>query len=56
MWWLIILLILVAVVVFGLISDRKRKKKGLKVYSEVREPEEAPSEPKAEDERRSTRL
>ncbi|WP_404406592.1 hypothetical protein [Jeotgalibacillus malaysiensis] len=56
MWWMIILLILTVIVLVGVISDRNRKRKGLVVYSDVREPEEAPSEPKLEDERRSTRL
>lgn len=56
MWWMIILLILTVIVSFGVMSDGNRKRKGLAVYSDVREPEEAPSEPNLEDERRSTRL
>ncbi|AJD89358.1 hypothetical protein JMA_00410 [Jeotgalibacillus malaysiensis] len=56
MWWMIVLLTLTVIVSVGMVSDGKRKRKGLAVYSEVREPEEAPSEPKFEDERRSTRL
>ncbi|MDZ5713764.1 hypothetical protein [Jeotgalibacillus haloalkalitolerans] len=56
MWWMIILLILTVIVSVGMVSDGNRKRKGLAVYSDVREPEEAPSEPKLEDERRSTRL